>query len=391
MEGLNMKDLLRRTVLNWRWWLDKHNPYEGFEVPVYSLTVAIPAHNDGALVETTILSVLDQTYNSIHPIQIILVNDGSTDDTREIFERWRGHPSVVGVIQNKKKSGRKAFAAMMAFDMMYFSHLRTDMFLALDGDAELAPDAIEKAMLRFNRENVSGVTGTVIARNHESLYEKARTGEYINSNANIKPAQNLLGGVLIASGCFSIFKTEDLQEVGGYLTRTLGEDLDLTIEMYRHGKKILYANDAVCVVVDPHTPEQYDSQITRWFTSYIQVMKVQGWGVWRDAPWTALKLHFYFYWSFIQPFFLFAVLLAVFKSLPLSIISFFAMWFLITWLPMLWQGKHLHIPWRTTVSTFIPMFWAQFKNIKCFYKVFLIEVVGIKALAAAGDGWGKVH
>jgi cellulose synthase/poly-beta-1,6-N-acetylglucosamine synthase-like glycosyltransferase len=375
---------MKRTVLNWKWWLNMDNPYGHLPMPVMSLTVAIPAHNDGKSVRGTIESVLRQTYNRVHPIKLILVNDGSTDNTREVMEEYRGHPQVQAIYHTPVKTGRKAAAAMIAF-----ADVDTELFLALDGDGVLSDDAVEKSITRFSNPKVQMVAGCVMAQNHGTFFERARTGEYLSAFATVKPAQDRLFGILIASGCFSIIKSETLREVGGYQTRTLGEDLDLTLAMHEHHKKVVYAGDAVCTVVDPKTRQNFEDQITRWFTSYIQCMRVHGWKAFRK-PLIGLAFYGYFIWSFISPFFLIVLLTVVLKSLPLSLITFFAMWALVVWLPMYVKAIQMKMNLWTVTKCLLPMFAAQYVNIWCFYKVFLREF-GLVKPAVNGDGWGKVH
>lgn len=233
---------------------------------VGSLTVLIPAYNEGKFIGDTIRSVLEQTMPAD---EIIVVDDCSSDNTGDVA-RAMG----VKVLRPEKNCGSKATALNFALP-----HIRTEFTLAIDADTTLAPDGIAKLMEEFHGEkNIAAVCGMVIPRNVKTMWERGRYVEYLYAFTFYKPVQDYYGRPLIASGCFSAYRTDILNHVGGWSTRTVGEDMDLTWSMYRLGKTVKFAPEAVCYPVEPHNFGFLRKQLKRWSHGFAQCVKVH----WKD-------------------------------------------------------------------------------------------------------------
>ena len=370
---------LQNSILSWRWWLNMDNLGDK-PVPVKSLTIVITACNEGKTIGACIESVLRQTYNRIHPITIIAVNDASTDNTREIIDSFADRG--VQAIHNPVATGRKAGASNLGL-----AQTKTELFLALDADGVLDDDAIEKAIRRFSDPNVKMVAGSVSARNTGTLWEKARYGEYLYAFGAVKKAQGNTFGVIIASGCFSLVKTEYLRELGGYSLRTLAEDLDLTMMFRERRWKVAYASDAVCTVVDPHTYEDFDKQVTRWSNSFIQNFQVRNWNLFWPNPWLGVFMYAYLIWSIVGPFFLPIVLMAFTKNIPLSIVSLIGMQAITVWVPMYIRAIYVKMPLKIVTASLWPMFAAQYVNVWIMYRT----LFKIFVLKQSKNDWERGH
>lgn len=349
-------------------------------VPKMSLTIVITAHNEGATIGDCIESVLRQTYNKIHPITIIAVNDGSKDNTKEVIDSYADR-GVIG-IHNTVPTGRKAGAANVGLE-----HTTTDLYLALDADGVLNDDAIENAIIWFNDPKVHMVTGSVAARNTGTLWEKARYGEYLYAFGTVKKGQDNLFGVLIASGCFSVVKTEYLRKLGGYSMRTFGEDLDLTLMFRENRWKVKYASKAVCTVVDPHTYEDLDKQLTRWNTSFIENFQVRNWNLFSPNVWVGVIMYFYLTWAILGPFFLPLLIIALSKSIPWAFFNMLMMQAIVVWLPMYIRAMYVGMPLRIVTASLWPMFVAQYINVW----VLLRTLVKILVFKKKVGKWERGH
>lgn len=242
---------------NWRWWLGLNPKFPDFPGHI-TVSVIIPALNEEKCIGTTLQSVLNQTYALD---QIIVVDDASTDRTGDIARSFEG----VTVIRPESNSGSKPRAQNLALD-----HVTSEVFVTVDADTILAPDAIEQIMPYFQDEEIVSACGFVIPQRIETIWERGRFMEYLFGITLQKGAQNQIGAVMISCGCFSAFRTDPVREVGGFPPGTIAEDMDLTWELSTRGKKVTFHNTAYCYPVEPPNFRLFVAQIDRWYRGFFQ-------------------------------------------------------------------------------------------------------------------------
>ena len=236
-------------------------PRAGTAGVVAPLTVIVPAYNEAASVADTICSLQGQTRP---PAEIIVVDDCSTDGTGEVA-RALG----VTVLRPPSNTGSKAGAQTFALP-----HVRTALAMALDADTTLAADAIERLLPAFDEEGVAAACGFVLPRRVESVWERGRYIEYLFAFTFYKQVQDYYGKPLISSGCFSMYRTEALRRLGGWSTRTLAEDMDLTWSFYRAGMTVRFVPEAVCYPLEPHDFDFLSKQLRRWSHGFVQNVRL---------------------------------------------------------------------------------------------------------------------
>jgi poly-beta-1,6-N-acetyl-D-glucosamine synthase len=232
------------------------------------LTVIVPAYNEAESIADTVRSLQQQT---CPPTEIVVVDDCSTDDTAAIA-RSLG----VTVITPEENTGSKAGAQNVAL-----TGVRTQLTMAVDADTVLAPDAIELILEAMTDPAVAAACGFVLPRHVSSVWERGRYIEYLYAFTFCKVTQDLYGKPLISSGCFSVYRTDVLQEVGGWSMRTMAEDMDLTWSLYQLGWKVRFVPDAVSYPVEPHDREFLGKQLRRWSHGFVQNVRLHWRGVLR--------------------------------------------------------------------------------------------------------------
>lgn len=232
-------------------------------VPV---TVVVPAFNEGSTLADTLISLLTQ---SVAPQEIIVIDDCSTDDTAQVAARLG-----VTVIRPERNTGSKAGAQTFAL-----RHVSTSLVMAIDADTTLAPDAIEQLMPAFTDAEVVAACGSVIPRRIRSIWERGRYIEYLFAFTFYKRVQEAWGAPLIASGCFSMYRTGVLRAVGGWPVRTLAEDMDLTWTFYEHGWKVRFIPEAVSYPIEPHNFHFLGKQLKRWSHGFVQNVRLHRRGI----------------------------------------------------------------------------------------------------------------
>jgi poly-beta-1,6-N-acetyl-D-glucosamine synthase len=228
------------------------------------LTVIVPAYNEAETLADTVRSLKRQT---VPPDQLLVVDDCSTDATAEVAESLD-----VAVLRPPENTGSKAGAQSFALD-----RVDTELVMAVDADTTLAPDAIEKLLAVFADPEVVAASGFVLPRRVRTIWERGRYVEYMLAFSFFKRIQDTYGKPLIASGCFSVYRTAELRAAGGWSTRTMAEDMDLTWTMYRAGHRIRFVPDAVCYPIEPHDMEFLGKQLKRWSHGFVQNVSLH-WG-----------------------------------------------------------------------------------------------------------------
>lgn len=205
----------------------------------------------------TIESLLSQT---VAAAEIIVIDDGSTDGTGEVARRYG-----VRVLRPEANTGSKAGAQNLAL-----AEVTTEYTMAIDADTIVAPDAIEQFLTVMQDSSVAAACGFVVPRSIRTVWERGRYIEYLLAFSFYKPIQDHYGKPLIASGCFSIYRTDVLQAHGGWQTRTMAEDMDLTWSMYHAGQRVRFVPEAVCYPIEPHNFSFMRKQLRRWSHGFMQ-------------------------------------------------------------------------------------------------------------------------
>jgi cellulose synthase/poly-beta-1,6-N-acetylglucosamine synthase-like glycosyltransferase len=225
------------------------------------VTVLVPAYNEAESVGDTLKSLLAQ---SVPATEIIVIDDFSSDGTGDVARAFG-----VTVVRPPANTGSKAGAQNFAL-----TQVTTEFTLALDADTIVAPDAIEQFLAVMADPDVAAACGFVLPRYVRTVWERGRYIEYLLAFSFYKPVQDHFGKPLIASGCFSIYRTEVLRAHGGWQTRTMAEDMDLTWSMYSAGRRVRFVADAVCYPIEPHDFHFMSKQLRRWSHGFMQNVRL---------------------------------------------------------------------------------------------------------------------
>jgi cellulose synthase/poly-beta-1,6-N-acetylglucosamine synthase-like glycosyltransferase len=229
--------------------------------PRAGLTVMIPAYNEADSIADTIRSLQGQTRV---PDEIIAIDDCSTDETAAVAEALG-----VKVLRPPRNTGSKAGAQSFALEQV-----ETEMVMAIDADTTLDPEAIERLLPAFEDREVTAACGSVLPRFVRTVWERGRYVEYLLAFGFFKRVQDHYGKPLISSGCFSIYRTAELRALGGWSTRTMAEDMDLTWTVYEAGHKVRFLPAAVSYPIEPHNYTFISKQLRRWSHGFAQNVRL---------------------------------------------------------------------------------------------------------------------
>ncbi len=367
--------LVRKTLGSPRWWFGMKQREVVLPAPPLSVTILIPAYNEEASIADTIRSAQEQTY----PVsKIIVIDDCSTDRTNEIA-RAMG----VTVLRPETNQGTKAQAQNLAL-----AQVTSDIVATIDADTVLRPNAIEEVLKYFNDPRTGAACGFVIPQKSKTLWELGRYLEYLFAFTIIKGTQEHYASILVASGCFTLFRTSILKGYGGFDRRTMAEDMDITWRMIADGWLVRFAPKALCEVVDPPTLKIFGAQLTRWSHGFLQNIKVRTYDASRPRfKWRPLDLfrvnkrlaavaYFYLIWQLLGPFWI-PVMVYYLTLAPREwAIGLVGLYGAVVWVPAIVQCVRFKKPVSLVFKSIVPFFVIQFVNIYYFAKALYKEIRG---------------
>jgi len=233
------------------------------------VSIIVPVYNEGVTLKNSIKSLLNLDYKNY---EIIIVNDGSTDDSKEIAESFVGYqPGVYNKIKvqliNKANSGKaKALNAGIQYSQAEF-------VLCMDGDSILSPVTLKNAIRHFADENVGAVAGNVKIQNRKKWLTDLQALEYVEGLNLARSAQGHIRMVNIIPGPIGIFRKEALREAGFYSSDTFAEDTDITLKILSLGWKIEYEPSSWALTEAPVTVHQLLKQRYRWTRGILQAIR----------------------------------------------------------------------------------------------------------------------
>ena len=228
--------------------------------PLPGVTVLIPAHNEEGVIIQTVTSVLASDYPAMH---VIVVNDGSTDDTRMLLDSHFGDDPRVQLIHQVNRG--KAAALNNAL-----SHAQTEIVVTIDADTEVESDAIRQLLRHFSDPQTGAVAGNVKVGNRSRWLTRWQALEYITSQNMEKRAFDLLNCITVVPGALGAWRKQAIEAAGGITADTVAEDADLTVAIRRLGWRVSYEESAVAWTEAPETAGALIRQRFRWTFGTLQ-------------------------------------------------------------------------------------------------------------------------
>ncbi|HXZ42135.1 MAG TPA: glycosyltransferase [Terriglobales bacterium] len=228
------------------------------------VAVLIPAYNEEKVITRTVRAVLDSDYPDL---RVIVIDDGSRDRTLEVARAAfaEGEASGRVLILTKPNSGK---AEALNFGLQ---HLRDEeIFVGIDADTVIAPNAISLLVPHFLNPKVAAVAGNAKVGNRVNLWTRWQALEYITSQNFERRALNTLGAVSVVPGAIGAWRTSAVREAGGYHTDTVAEDADLTMALLRRGYRVEYEDLALAYTEAPINANGLMRQRFRWSFGILQ-------------------------------------------------------------------------------------------------------------------------
>ncbi len=218
------------------------------------ISILIPCHNEEKSIRQCVESCLYQTRPAD---QILVVNDGSTDNSAAILKEFGDQIQVLTI---PNATGNKSYAQERGLQM-----ITGDVFIATDGDTILSNNFVEEIETKLiERPDAAAVCGYVKSLKFNWL-TACRELEYVIGQNLHKLAQSYIHSIFVIPGCAGAFKTSLFKTEITFDHDTLTEDLDFTYKLHERYYEIVYAQKAVSFTQDPATLGSYINQMRRWY------------------------------------------------------------------------------------------------------------------------------
>ena len=249
--------------------------------PEPPVTVIVPVYNEETVILASLRSLLGLRYSSL---EILVIDDGSTDRTRERAESLEGRygDTVLRVVS--KSNGGKASALNTGIALA-----RNNYVLCMDGDSRLDANTLKAAMRHFTDARVAAVAGNVKVVNRDNLWTRLQALEYLEGLNTARRAQGFLRVVNIIPGPIGVFRRDVLRAVGGYDTDTFAEDADLTLKIVTAGWHIVYEERAIAYTEAPEQFIDLVKQRYRWTRGVLQALR-------KHRAWLVSPRHGFLVW-----------------------------------------------------------------------------------------------
>ncbi|MFD7442537.1 bifunctional polysaccharide deacetylase/glycosyltransferase family 2 protein [Streptomyces sp. NPDC059909] len=224
------------------------------------VSVIVPAYNEEAGIEATVRSLLASTHQAV---QIIVVDDGSTDRTFEIADAIDDRRVMV----IRQPNSGKAAALNTGLAWAHF-----DIVVMVDGDTVFEPDAVFNLIQPLADPRVGAVSGNTKVGNRQGVLGRWQHLEYVIGFNLDRRMFDVMECMPTVPGAIGAFRRDAVVGVGGVSDDTLAEDTDLTMALCRAGWRVVYEESAIAWTEAPSTVRQLWKQRYRWCYGTLQAM-----------------------------------------------------------------------------------------------------------------------
>jgi len=224
------------------------------------VSIIVPSHNEGEIIGATVNSLAEQDYPNL---EIVVVDDGSTDNTPDQFPELRRRPRV-SVFRLSRRQGK---SAALNFGL---GVSKGEYVVFMDADSTLARDVVTNLIAAFDSPDIGAVSGDLGVRNHQvNVLTRLQALEYLISLSLGRRFKAAMGILSIVPGAIGAFRRDLLTRIGG-IEPGPGNDSDVTIRTRKLGMRIAFAGNATCLTTVPKNLNHWRKQRMRWDRNIIR-------------------------------------------------------------------------------------------------------------------------
>ena len=231
------------------------------------VSIIVPIWNEGSAngerLKKTIRSLLNCNYPK-NKLEIIIVNDGSTDNSLKLAKKYERFG--VKVFSHKKSKGKTgAINTGM-------KHATGELVAGLDADSFILPDVIDKMVPSFKNKNVMAVIPSIKIYKPKSILQLIQYQEFLSA-VFIRHLQAELGAIPLAPGAFTMIRKSFIDKYGGLNPNTMVEDLEMSMRIQSENYLIENVINVNVYTSGVKTLKAFVNQRIRWFLGFIIQIK----------------------------------------------------------------------------------------------------------------------
>ncbi|AZV47120.1 glycosyl transferase [Nautilia sp. PV-1] len=337
------------------------------------VTIIVPAYNEEVVIETSIKSLLEQTYPNL---EILIIDDGSKDQTFIRAKQYEFDSGDRSLRVLSKENGGKAKAINYGI-----LNSKGSLIMVVDADSKLDKNAVILMSRYFEDEEIAAVAGSVYVSNQHNIWTKLQALEYIEGLNMVRNGQAFLKLVNIIPGPIGMFRKQALYDVGLYDSDTFAEDCDVTLKLISKGYKIDFEPEAVAYTEAPDNLLDLIKQRYRWTRGILQAIKKHKALLWhfKINPAASFTMWYMLFESVFWPFMdlwtnMFIVYVSIVSGFSVLIFYWWSMFTILDITGALYcvlvTGERISL-----------IFYA------IYYRLFFIEIINIAKILSTFEEW----
>jgi peptidoglycan-N-acetylglucosamine deacetylase len=286
-----------------------------------NISIVVPEYNEGKNISKCIDSIYASDYPSSKR-EIIVVDDGSTDNTLKVLEKYSG----IKILKQHHKGKSEA----LNFGVRY---AKNEFIVAIDADTDIDKDCIKELVRPLKDPSIGATTGTIKVKNIKNIWTIFQNIEYHYNNLIRKSFSSVFRNGIWFFGALACYRKTALKKVGYFKKDTLTEDMDIALELYQAGYKSFHSHKARYYTIVPSTLREIYSQRSRWWIGVLQsLVKNKKLFSSKSSPSVMFLFINQFWWSIYALLSLPVIIYQVNFWLPYNITSFFSVFgYLFRW------------------------------------------------------------
>ena len=235
-------------------------PRRRFEEPV---SIVMAAYNEGKVIAETLRSLLTTDYKG--EIEIVVVDDGSSDNTSEEIERVADVDPRVRLLRQENRGKARALQRAL-------TAVRHQIVVFVDADTHFQDDTLRLLLEPFADETIGAVSGHAKVGNLRTFIARCQSLEYTCGFNLDRRAYTRWNCITVVPGAISAIRKKAIDDAGGLSLQTLAEDTDLTLALHKDRQRIVYVPQAIAWTEAPESVRTLARQRFRWAYGTLQCL-----------------------------------------------------------------------------------------------------------------------
>ncbi|MDB6148115.1 MAG: polysaccharide deacetylase, partial [Spartobacteria bacterium] len=371
--------VVRTLIVIWLAYRFRREPRKEVTEPV---SVVIAAYNEGKVIAGTLGALLLSDHKG--EIEVIVVDDGSTDQTASEVERASRGDARVRLLQQENRGKARALQRGLAA-------IKHGIVVFIDADTQCQRDTLPRLLEPFATKDIAAVSGHAKVGNLRTFIARCQALEYTCGFNLDRRAYNRWNCITVVPGAISAVRKDAIDQAGGLSLETMAEDTDLTLALHKQQQRVVYVPGAIAWTEAPESVRTLARQRSRWAYGTLQCLwkhrdMVFNWN-YGALGWFSLPSVWFFQiilvalTPMVDLFLLFSLPFGAWRAVLPFVITFLAMDVILATLACILERENILRAWRILPMRLIYRPMLSY----CIWKAIF------RAFKGAWVSWGKLE